>query len=88
MQVFPSIRLAAPTRLAAPFDHPDWIFELKHDGFRGLAYIADRRCNLISRKNNAYKSFGPLSELLAGLRVRKNPRDVVKETGPTFSSDL
>jgi len=26
------------TRLREPFDHPDWIFEIKHDGFRGLAY--------------------------------------------------
>lgn len=27
------------TRLREPFDYPDWIFELKHDGFRGEAYI-------------------------------------------------
>jgi len=24
-------------RVAEPFDHSDWIFELKHDGFRSLA---------------------------------------------------
>jgi bifunctional non-homologous end joining protein LigD len=67
---FPIIRLAIPTRAAAAFDHPDWVFELKHDGFRALAQIADGRCNLISRKNNVYKSFGPLREALRGLRVR------------------
>ena len=22
-----------------PFDHPDWFFELKYDGFRALAYV-------------------------------------------------
>jgi hypothetical protein len=22
-----------------PFDHPDYIFELKHDGFRAIAYL-------------------------------------------------
>jgi hypothetical protein len=22
-----------------PFDHPGYIFELKHDGFRAIAYI-------------------------------------------------
>jgi hypothetical protein len=27
------------TRIAKPFDDPDYIFELKHDGFRALAYI-------------------------------------------------
>ena len=32
--------------------------------------IADDRCDLISRKNNRYKSFGPLREALAVLHVR------------------
>jgi bifunctional non-homologous end joining protein LigD len=70
MQQFPTIRLAIPRRVADPFDHPDWIFELKHDGFRALAYIGDGRCDLISRKNNTYKSFGPLRQALAELRLR------------------
>jgi len=26
-------------RLAEPFDHPEWLFELKYDGFRALAHI-------------------------------------------------
>jgi ATP-dependent DNA ligase len=26
-------------RLHAPFDHPDWIFELKYDGWRAMAYV-------------------------------------------------
>jgi hypothetical protein len=25
-------------RVAKPFDNPDYIFELKHDGFRAIAY--------------------------------------------------
>jgi hypothetical protein len=27
------------TRIAKAFDDPDYIFELKHDGFRAIAYI-------------------------------------------------
>jgi hypothetical protein len=27
-------------KLKAPFSHPDWLFELKYDGFRALAHIA------------------------------------------------
>jgi hypothetical protein len=27
------------TLVRQPFDHPDSLFELKHDGFRALAYI-------------------------------------------------
>lgn len=53
----------------APFDNPDWIFEIKHDGFRALAYISDGACTLISRKNNQYKSFGTLRESLAQLKI-------------------
>jgi ATP-dependent DNA ligase len=26
-------------RLPEAFDHPDWLFELKQDGFRALAYV-------------------------------------------------
>ncbi|PYU26875.1 MAG: hypothetical protein DMG30_00995 [Acidobacteria bacterium] len=46
-----------PSRIAAAFDHPDWIFELKHDGFRAVAYIEGGACELVSRKQVTYKSF-------------------------------
>jgi hypothetical protein len=29
-------------RVLEPFDHPDWLFELKHDGFRAFAIIEGR----------------------------------------------
>lgn len=29
-------------RVPEPFDHPDWMFELKMDGFRALAHIDGR----------------------------------------------
>lgn len=54
----------------AAFDEPDWLFELKHDGFRSLAYLEDGRCRLVSRHRNAYKSFETLRDALAGLRAK------------------
>lgn len=48
-------------RLAAPFDHRDWVFELKLDGFRALAYIEDGGARLVSRNGNAFKSFPELT---------------------------
>jgi bifunctional non-homologous end joining protein LigD len=45
------------TLVRQPFDHPDFLFELKHDGFRALAHIWDGQCELVSRKRNSYKSF-------------------------------
>ena len=40
------------------FDNPDYIFELKHDGFRALAYIDAGECRLVSRnlKNLRFES--------------------------------
>ena len=32
---------AAPTRIRAAFDDPDFAWELKHDGYRAVAYIED-----------------------------------------------
>jgi bifunctional non-homologous end joining protein LigD len=37
-----------------PFTDPDWLFEVKHDGFRSLAQIHDG-CRLVSRKGNEYR---------------------------------
>ena len=53
--------------VAAAFDNPDWLFEIKHDGFRALAYISDGACTLISRKQNRYKTFRSLKESFAKL---------------------
>jgi bifunctional non-homologous end joining protein LigD len=36
------------SRKPAPFDHPEWVFELKYDGFRSLAVIQNGRTELIS----------------------------------------
>jgi bifunctional non-homologous end joining protein LigD len=46
------------------FDHLDWIFEVKHDGFRAIAYVANGSARLVSRKGNVYKSFQELRECL------------------------
>jgi len=45
------------TRLPESFDHPDFLFELKMDGFRALAHVGEHETRLISRKGNPYKSF-------------------------------
>jgi|SRR5580692_2226236 bifunctional non-homologous end joining protein LigD len=52
-----------------PFDHPHYIFELKHDGFRAVAYIDADDCKLISRNSNAFPSFASLKESLCKLPV-------------------
>src|SRR4051812_28274138 len=49
-------------RKPAPFNHPDWVFELKYDGFRSLAYVDDGGTRLVSRNGNTFKSFPELTE--------------------------
>jgi bifunctional non-homologous end joining protein LigD len=61
----PHIKPMELSRRMEPFDDADWIFELKHDGFRGVAYIADGQCKLVSRKNYSYKSFTLLRTAIA-----------------------
>jgi bifunctional non-homologous end joining protein LigD len=51
-----------------PFDHPDYIFELKHDGFRAIAYLQSGECKLVSR-NQRNLGFEALKRSLAKLPV-------------------
>ncbi len=36
-------------QVSAPFDDPDFLYEVKLDGFRALAYVEDGACELVSR---------------------------------------
>jgi bifunctional non-homologous end joining protein LigD len=59
------------TRGAQPFSHADWLFEIKHDGFRALAYLNAGKCHLVSRRGYVYKRFQELTEqITASLRVQ------------------
>ncbi len=42
-------------RIPEPFDHPEWLWELKWDGFRALAFIEGHECRLVSRRGHTYK---------------------------------
>jgi len=37
--MLPVITPAPLTSLKLPIDHPNWLYELKHDGFRGVLYV-------------------------------------------------
>ena len=55
----------APVRRTEPFDDPAWIFDLKYDGFRGLCYLAQGRCRMISRNGNLMSRFTSLGDQIA-----------------------
>jgi bifunctional non-homologous end joining protein LigD len=52
-------------RQPEPFSHSDWLFELKYDGFRALAYVNSSGGRLISRNGNRFASFDPLCQSIA-----------------------
>ncbi len=51
-------------QLRAPFDDPDFLYEVKFDGFRALAYVEDGHCELVSRKGHTNAS---VKQAAAGL---------------------
>jgi bifunctional non-homologous end joining protein LigD len=40
------------TSVDKPFDGPDWLFEIKWDGYRAVAFIEDGKFRLVSRNQN------------------------------------
>jgi bifunctional non-homologous end joining protein LigD len=49
---------------AKPFDDADWLFEVKYDGFRSLAYIENGTCKLATRNEYGYQQFTDLRDAL------------------------
>ena len=68
--VLPRIQPMRLSRIAKPFDDPEYLFELKHDGFRAIAYFEAGECKLVSRNSNQFKSFVSLKESLGKIPVK------------------
>jgi len=62
MQIFQPMPLL---KRADPFDDPNWIYELKMDGFRALAVIEHGRAQLLSRNGHPFASFSALAESIS-----------------------
>ena len=52
-------------RIPEPFDHPDFLYEVKFDGFRALAHVNGHHCQLLSRNGHVYQSSPYLAEEIA-----------------------
>ena len=56
------------TLVKEPFDHPDWIFEVKWDGYRAIAEIQDGKVSLYTRNQiSLNKKFSPITDSLQKL---------------------
>jgi bifunctional non-homologous end joining protein LigD len=70
--MFPKISPIIPERQPDIFEHPDWLYELKHDGFRALAYLDQGQCRLVSRRGNEMKRFEDLRASMGKELIVKN----------------
>ncbi len=52
------------TLVDEPFDDPDWIYEVKWDGYRAVATINKSEVELISRNNLPFDKFYPINKQL------------------------
>jgi len=54
-----------------PFDHEEWLFELKYDGYRARVEISDGMARLFSRRGHPYKAWPGLCASI-GRALRKH----------------
>ena len=58
------------TLVNEPFDDPDWIYEVKWDGYRTLGFINKGEVQLLSRNNKDFnEKYYPLKELLESWKL-------------------
>lgn len=54
-----------------PFDHADWLFEIKWDGYRIIAYVNNKKVKLLTRNQKDYTSlFTSISDILSTLKIK------------------
>ena len=56
-----------------PFSHPDWLFEIKHDGFRALAYIERREASAVTQWELVQELSCALRESRIGIESEQCP---------------
>jgi bifunctional non-homologous end joining protein LigD len=79
------------TVMEEPFDSPDWLFEIKWDGYRAIAFIEKSEVRLVSRnQNDLTAQYSDLSDLPQAVNAKTAILDgevvVLDEHGrPSFS---
>lgn len=66
-----SITPMLATSVEKPFDSPDWLFEIKWDGYRAVAFVNDGSVRLVSRNQNDLTSqFSELRDLTQFVKAK------------------
>jgi bifunctional non-homologous end joining protein LigD len=64
---FPQIVPIILSSRSDAFDDPDYLFEPKYDGFRGIVYASKLGCEIRSRRDFQFDRFGDLCSRIAGV---------------------
>ncbi len=65
-----NIKPMLATLVDAPFDGEDWLFEIKWDGYRAVAYVQEDKVELVSRnKKPLTHKYAPVTEALQALGI-------------------
>jgi bifunctional non-homologous end joining protein LigD len=70
----PAIEPIVLTSYPEPFDDPDWFFEPKYDGFRGILYSSAKGCEIRSRRDFQFDRF---NELCRRIQSVVGPKDFI-----------
>jgi bifunctional non-homologous end joining protein LigD len=58
------------TLVDKPFDDPDWVYEIKWDGYRTLGFINKGEVQLLSRNNKSFnEKYYPITQLLESWKI-------------------
>ncbi|MFD0795239.1 DNA ligase D [Mucilaginibacter litoreus] len=58
------------TLVNEPFDDPDWVYEVKWDGYRALGFVNKGEVQLLSRNNKSFnEKYYPLTTLLQDWKI-------------------
>ena len=85
------IRPMLATPIAKAFDGPEWLFEIKWDGYRAVAFIEEGRVRLVSRTQNdltaQFPELGSLAQFVKAQRAILDGEIVAldEEGRPSFS---
>lgn len=64
-----NIKPMKATLVDEPFDDPDWLYEVKWDGYRAIAVIDKKGVELISRNNLPFDKYYPINKLLKDWQI-------------------
>lgn len=68
----PHVEPVLPKKKGLPFDDPDWLFELKYDGFRGVLYRERNLVRVVSKVDRHPWQFDEVEKFLSHCLPRES----------------